>query len=575
MHTYSEEEAAAFSRAINASLSLTEEEALSSENLFDRLSDGLILCRMVNAAVPDTLDERALNWPPGKGPGGGNGHASPQRKALTGGRGLNTFQQSENINAALASARSIGISVVNVHGSDILSMSFSSAVTGGRGGKQHLVLGLAWQLIRAQLLSHLTLKEHPELSRLCNEGESLRQFMDLGPEAIILRWVNYHLRKDLATFVISNLSSDVSDGFAYFHLLHSLGPAELASAGMGTVADARKSTAEGRAEACINAARALGAPTITTPADLCSGNKKLNLAFTAALFNSCPGLVPVEASTYEAASLFGEDEGDAREARQYKAWLNSMSLGPEEAPIVISSLYPSLTSGLLLLFAIDRISPGTVDWHRVNTDPGKMNKFQAVENCNYVVSLSRSLGFSLVGMGGVDIHAGTVKLCLGLLWQLLRYHLLKVLGGLGLKGSGEGAATEADILAWANDRVAHAALLPGRTARPAPLSSFRDPALASGLYLLTLLASCEPRAINPALVADGETGVDKLANARYVLGVARKIGVLCFVTHEDITEAKPKAMTQFLCSIMARAQEMEKGVGPGGTPSTSRHGGSQ
>lgn len=67
-------------------------------DLFERAHDGLILCRLINLANPDTIDERALNI----------------RDSL------NVYQKTENINLALNAAKSIGCQVVNIGAQDII-----------------------------------------------------------------------------------------------------------------------------------------------------------------------------------------------------------------------------------------------------------------------------------------------------------------------------------------------------------------------------------------------------------------------------------------------------------------------
>ena len=50
-----------------------------------------------------------------------------------------------------------------------------------------------------------------------------------------------------------------------------------------------------------------------------------------------------------------------------------------------------------------------------------------VENCNYAVELSKSMKFSLVGIGGNDIYDGNEKLTLAIVWQLMRAYTLRLL----------------------------------------------------------------------------------------------------------------------------------------------------
>jgi plastin-1 len=132
--------------------------------LFDECRDGLILSKLINASVPDTIDTRVLNKP------------TARNKAL------NAFQMTENNNLVIQSAKAIGCSVVNIGSSDIAE------------GREHLILGLIWQIIRRGLLAQIDIKLHPELYRLCEEGETIDDLLRLTPDQILLRWFNYHLK---------------------------------------------------------------------------------------------------------------------------------------------------------------------------------------------------------------------------------------------------------------------------------------------------------------------------------------------------------------------------------------------
>lgn len=131
--------------------------------LFDECRDGLILCKLINDSVPDTIDSRVLNKP------------TPRKQ-------LNAFQITENNNIVISSAKAIGCSVVNIGSSDIAE------------GREHLILGLIWQVIRRGLLARVDIKIHPELYRLCEDGETIEDLLRLTPDQILLRWFNYHLK---------------------------------------------------------------------------------------------------------------------------------------------------------------------------------------------------------------------------------------------------------------------------------------------------------------------------------------------------------------------------------------------
>lgn len=63
-----------------------------------------------------------------------------------------------------------------------------------------------------------------------------------------------------------------------------------------------------------------------TPTSLVAGNAKLNLAFVANLFNTWPGLEPLEENERPVIEDF-DAEGE-REARVFTLWLNSLDVDP-------------------------------------------------------------------------------------------------------------------------------------------------------------------------------------------------------------------------------------------------------
>jgi plastin-1 len=169
-HTINEDERTAFTSHINAVLAGDPDVGhllpfpLDTFEMFDSCKDGLVLAKLINDSVPDTIDERVLN------------RAGKKIKQL------NAFHMTENNNIVIESAKGIGCSVVNIGSGDIIEV------------REHLILGLIWQIIRRGLLGKIDIKLHPELYRLLEDGETLEQFLRLPPEQILLRWFNYHLK---------------------------------------------------------------------------------------------------------------------------------------------------------------------------------------------------------------------------------------------------------------------------------------------------------------------------------------------------------------------------------------------
>lgn len=158
-HSVRLEEQIAFSDWINSNLSHDQDLKhllpidAEGTQLYSKIKDGIMLCKIINHSCPDTIDERAIN-----------------KKNLT------VYREFENLTLALVSSQAIGCNIVNIDAHDLAK------------GKQHLVLGLLWQIIRIGLFSHITLESCPGLAGLLFDGEKLEDLMKLSPEQILLRW---------------------------------------------------------------------------------------------------------------------------------------------------------------------------------------------------------------------------------------------------------------------------------------------------------------------------------------------------------------------------------------------------
>ena len=320
-------------------------------DLFAACGDGVLLCRLVNLAEADTVDERVINLAP-----------------------PNRFLVTENINLALNAAKSIGLTVINIgaqppkltlmasparavpvlHTRSVLrsqrrrshappcpaacrrltrlsSLRASSLLWTRSAGpsdiieaRPHLVLGLVWQLVKKALLSKINLKANPNLIRLLAEGETLESLLKLPPEKLLLRWFNYHLEQAGLGQRVANFGSDLKDSALYCHLLAAIDPSKKANTAILT----RTSDLHERAAYVASEGGRLGAEFTVQPADIVGANEKLNLGYVAALFNACPGLEPPDETQAQTLleELPDENEGDSREERAFRMWVNSLGL---------------------------------------------------------------------------------------------------------------------------------------------------------------------------------------------------------------------------------------------------------
>ncbi|KAM9227524.1 plastin-3 isoform 3-T3 [Leptosomus discolor] len=510
-HSYSEEEKYAFVNWINKALENDPDcrhvipMNPNTDDLFKAVGDGIVLCKMINLSVPDTIDERAIN-----------------KKKLT------PFIIQENLNLALNSASAIGCHVVNIGAEDL------------REGKPHLVLGLLWQIIKIGLFADIELSRNEALAALLRDGENLEDLMKLSPEELLLRWANFHL-ENAGWHKINNFSSDIKDSRAYFHLLNQIAPKgqkegepqiDINMSGFNEKDDLR------RAEYMLQQADRLGCRQFVTPADVVSGNPKLNLAFVANLFNKYPALTKPENQDIDWTLL----EGETREERTFRNWMNSLGVNPH-----VNHLYGDLQDALVILQLYEKIKV-PVDWNKVNKPPyPKLGaNMKKLENCNYAVDLGKHPAkFSLVGIGGQDLNDGNPTLTLALVWQLMRRYTLNVLEDLG-----DGQKANDDIIvSWVNQTLKEAG-------KSTSIQNFKDKTISTSLAVVDLIDAIQPGCINYDLVKTGQLSEDdKQNNAKYAVSMARRIGARVYALPEDLVEVKPKmVMTVFAC-LMGRGMK--------------------
>ncbi|KAK7841593.1 fimbrin-5 [Quercus suber] len=338
----------------------------STNALFDLAKDGVLLCKLINVAVPGTIDERAINT----------------KKVL------NPWERNENHTLCLNSAKAIGCTVVNIGTQDLIE------------GRPHLLLGLISQIIKIQLLADLNLKKTPQLVELVDDSKDVEELLGLPPEKVLLKWMNFHLKKAGYEKQVTNFSSDVKDGEAYAFLLNTLAPEHSGPAALDT-----KDPTE-RANMVLAHAEKLDCKRYLTPKDIVEGSPNLNLAFVAQIFQHRNGLT-VDTKKMSFAEMMTDDAQTSREERCFRLWINSLGIAT-----YINNVFEDIRNGWVLLEVLDKVSPESVNWKQASKPPIKM-PFRKVENCNQVVKIGKQLNFSLVNVAGNDIVQGNKKLILG------------------------------------------------------------------------------------------------------------------------------------------------------------------
>uniref|UniRef100_A0A6N2N246 Calponin-homology (CH) domain-containing protein n=1 Tax=Salix viminalis TaxID=40686 RepID=A0A6N2N246_SALVM len=135
----------------------------ATKDLLNIVKDGVLLCKLISTVVAEM---RIIHK-----------------------RVLNPWERNENHTLCLNSAKAIGCTVVNIGTQDLVE------------GRPHLLLGLIFLIIK-----------------------DVEELMELAPEKVFLKWMNFHPKKAGYEKPVLTFSSDLKDGKAYAYLLNILAP---------------------------------------------------------------------------------------------------------------------------------------------------------------------------------------------------------------------------------------------------------------------------------------------------------------------------------------------------------------
>ncbi len=370
----------------------------NEDALIKACADGILLCKLINAAVPGTIDDRTIN------------HKSP----------LNVYQKTENLRLAINAAVGIGCRIINITPQFIME------------GKLHLIMGMVWQIMQVYLFKEINLKTVPEIIVLAEAGEKMEDMLKLPSEKILVRWINYHLKAAKQSTVIKEIGPELKDCKTFLYLLNQLDPEKCSLAALS------EGEALKRAAAVAKYAQAIGVKSFPNASALVQGNAKLYTIFCCLTFNVNHGLKisQEKKKEVEKATMLEDAKGATKEERTYQLWMNSMGL---ETPV--NNIYTDLRDGLSMIKILKSIWP-EVPEGRYEKTPGT-NRFKMIANGNYIVEHCKKQKLVLTGIGGMDIVDGKPTQLLGLIWQLMRANYLQIVGG----------KSDEELVAWANKMV--------------------------------------------------------------------------------------------------------------------------
>lgn len=256
---------------------------LTPANFLERCRDGVVMAHILANAVPSAAPHLAALQLPNRG------------TAATAAAMSQYFASTANVEVVLgAMARACGIVVVNIGAADIVEM------------RRECVLAVLWQVVRVHLLCHVSVLSTPELVVLVEPNETLEALIGEKPEAVLVRWVNYHVGRsayNAAGRRLQHIPRDLLDCQIYAWLMAQVAPHIVTPASMEAFARCEHFTT--KAHLVVEMSRALGCNQYVEAGDVVQGNAKLTLAFLSEIFNRHIGicLETLDAATHDVARI--------------------------------------------------------------------------------------------------------------------------------------------------------------------------------------------------------------------------------------------------------------------------------
>ena len=216
-----------------------------TDELYDKIKDGVILAKLVNKCEPDTINEDEIKK----------------------NEDMNIFDKYDNLTKAIDGAKKVGVKS-ETNADDVLDRDVE---------RDNDLLG---DLLARLNVPKKVIKENPESEKLLNEGETVDDLADLPVDDFLKRWFNNHLKNANHPDELTNFSDDVKDSEKYTVLLNDLSPQQCDKSALD------ETDPNERAQKVIDNAVKYGAETSILPEDISSGNEPLNRLFTGDLYNA-------------------------------------------------------------------------------------------------------------------------------------------------------------------------------------------------------------------------------------------------------------------------------------------------
>ena len=444
------------------------------------MKNGLLLCKLVIASLPNSIDPRAIN--------------------MEDDLSTNYSKQIDNLSLMVNAARCKGANMGNV---DINELNI---------GNKFAILNCVWQIIRIGFFNQVNIYHHPEIIHLKRFHESIEDLKELSVSDIVLRYVNFHLANNDFRYFMNDFDDDFKNCLLYAHLLYRVCPVNLRMKMTDPLTISEEKCVEARARDIVSNLKVLNAESFVTEDDLLNGNKrrdssyKLHLSTMIYLFIYYNGDLSIHVPTHRTKG-YGT-AGELLDEVVCKSFLNSFDVYP-----FTNHLVSDCRNGWILSEMFEILKPGVTSEMRftLDFDIDRLHD-QRLQNNRKIVKLCQLLSLDVCNVEAEPLTKSDKPTLISIILEMMRYYFCR------------DNISQRFIIESIN------CLIKKRNSK-AFIYTLTDKAVIEENMLAAVIGNKAPGLINEDCLNN-----DKLQNCRYLISIAHKAGIPIYTLPEHFMD---------------------------------------
>jgi PH domain len=377
------------------------------------------------------------------------------------------------------------------------------------------------------------------------DDEARAKLAATPPEVMLCRWSNYHLARSGAGVSLSSefelSAADFGDGRLYAALVAQLS------------GDAVRVATPGDAAALFGALKSYGCSSLMLPSAeqlLSTNDRFVHLGVLASVF----AVAPFPAREATLLELLGADATAGKHVgcEAARVWMCSLrgvaKVLPARRRLAATSLRAQLADGYLLVRVVEALAPvgASLPTNALRDKPPKTDAERAAMAQAFVDAAKQLQAEGAHTLTPAPILAGDEPTLAAALRMLQLYEIANFQQHRQLE-----VMTEDGLVEWCND-------VAGCLELDVPeLNSFSNVSLRTSTFFLYMLYAIFPHAVQIDLVTAGRTPAQATANARYLLHIFERVGLVTKFIHQQIAHGDNEVFLLLAMQCYAFAQQQQ------------------